>query len=41
MRIGSDRKYTDEFRESALRQVLQGERTQAQVARALEMSDKT
>jgi transposase len=36
-----DRKYTVEFRRTAVQQVLEGGRTVAEVARALEMSDKT
>ena len=41
MKAGPDRKYTIEFREAAVRQVLDGKRSVPQVARALEMSDKT
>ena len=41
MKTGSDRKYTAEFRDAAVRQVLDGGRGQADVARALEMSSKT
>ena len=41
MRTGSDRKYTAEFRDAAVRQVLDGGRGQAEVARALEVSSKT
>src|SRR3979490_1256773 len=41
MKAGPDRKYTVEFRESAVRQVLDGKRSVPQVARTLEMSDKT
>ena len=36
-----DRKYTAEFRVAAVRQVLEGGRAVTEVARALEMSDKT
>ncbi len=41
MKVGPDRKYTVEFREAAARQVLDGGRSVPQVARSLEMSDKT
>ena len=41
MKAGPDRKYTVEFREAAVRQVLDGKRSVPQVARSLEMSDKT
>ena len=41
MKSGPDRKYTLEFREAAVKQVLDGRRSVRQVARALEMSDKT
>ena len=41
MKAGPDRKYTVEFREAAVRQVLDGARSVPQVARALEMSAKT
>ena len=41
MEAGPDRKYTAEFREAAVRQVLDGGRSVPQVARSLEMSDKT
>lgn len=41
MKTGPDRKYTVEFREGAIRQVLEGQRSMPQVARSLEMSDKT
>lgn len=41
MKAGPDRKYTGEFREAAVRQVLDGGRSVPQVARSLEMSDKT
>ncbi len=41
MKAGPDRKYTAEFREAAVRQVLDGGRSLPQVARSLEMSHKT
>jgi transposase len=41
MKAGPDRKYTAEFREAAVRQVLDGGCSVAQVARSLEMSAKT
>ena len=41
MKAGPDRKYTVEFREAAVRQVLDGGRSVPQVARSLEMSAKT
>jgi len=41
MKTGPDRKYTVEFRQAAVRQVLEGGRSVPQVARSLEMSDKT
>ncbi len=41
MKSGPDRKYTVEFREAAVKQVLDGRRSVRQVARAMEMSDKT
>jgi len=41
MKAGPDRKYTLEFRQAAVRQVRDGARSVPQVARALEMSDKT
>jgi transposase len=41
MKTGSDRKYTAEFRDSAVKQVMEGGRGQAAVARAMEMSNKT
>ncbi len=41
MKTGSDRKYTAEFRDSAVKQVMEGGRSQAAVARAMEMSNKT
>ena len=41
MKTGSDRKYTTEFRDSAVKQVVEGGRTMPAVARSLEMSSKT
>ena len=41
MKTGSDRKYTAEFRDSAVKQVMDGGRGMAAVARSLEMSNKT
>ena len=41
MKTGSDRKYTAEFRDSAVRQAVDGGRGLAAVARSLEMSNKT
>ena len=41
MKTGSDRKYTIEFRDSAVKQVMEGGRGMAAVARSLEMSSKT
>lgn len=41
MKTGSDRKYTAEFRDSAVKQVMEGGRGMAAVARSLEMSNKT
>ena len=41
MKTGSDRKYTAEFRDSAVKQVVEGGRTMPAVARSLEMSSKT
>jgi transposase len=41
MKAGPDRKYTVEFRDAAVRQVLDGGRSLRQVARSLEMSAKT
>jgi len=38
---GPDRQYTDEFRETAVRQVIDGGRAVRQVARSLEMSAGT
>lgn len=41
MKAGPDRRYTDAFRADAVQQVLDGKRPLAQVARSLEMSNKT
>jgi transposase len=41
MKAGPDRKYTADFREAAVRQVLDGGRSVPQVARSLEMPHKT
>lgn len=41
MKAGIDRKYTAEFRDSAVKQVIKGGRSAAVVARSLEMSNKT
>ena len=41
MKTGSDRKYTAEFRDSAVKQVVEGGRGISSVARSLEMSNKT
>ena len=41
MKTGIDRKYTAEFRDSAVKQVVEGGRGMAAVARSLEMSNKT
>ena len=41
MKTGTDRKYTAEFRESAVKQVIVGGRGMAAVARSLEISSKT
>jgi len=41
MKAGPDRKYTEEFRAAAINQVIEGKRSVPQVARSLEMSDKT
>ena len=40
MKTGTDRKYTAEFRDSAVKQVIEGGRGMAAVARSLEMSNK-
>ena len=41
MKTGPDRKYTAEFRDSAVKQVIDGGRSIAVVARSLEMSSKS
>ena len=41
MKAGSDRKYTEAFRQSAIKQVEEGQRSMSAVARSLEMSHKT
>lgn len=41
MKTGSDRTYTVEFRDAAVKQVIEGERSMSAVARSLEMSGKT
>ena len=41
MKAGTDRKYTAEFRDSAVKQVIEGGRSMSAVARSLEMSSKT
>lgn len=41
MKTGPDRRYTPEFRDSAVKQVMEGGRTVAGVARSLEMSGKS
>lgn len=41
MKTVPDREYTEEFRDAAVRQVIEGRRSARQVARSLEMSDKT
>ena len=41
MKAGSDRKYTAEFRDAAVKQVQEGKRGIAAVVRSLEMSSKT
>ncbi|MEO7323073.1 MAG: transposase [Burkholderiales bacterium] len=38
MKVGTDRKYTPEFREAAIKQVTGGGRSMPSVARSLEMS---
>jgi len=40
-KTGPDRKYTEEFRQDTVKQVIDGGRTLAQVARTLEMSKGT
>lgn len=41
MKTGPDRRYTAEFRDAAVKQVTEGERPIAAVARSLEMSGKS
>lgn len=41
MKTGPDRRYTAEFRDSAVKQVIEGGRAVAAVARSLEMSNKS
>lgn len=41
MKSGPDRRYTAEFRDSAVKQVIEGGRAIATVARSLEMSGKS
>ena len=41
MKAGPDRRYTAEFRDSAVKQVIEGGRSIAVVARSLEMSSKS
>ena len=41
MKSGPDRRYTAEFRDSAVKQVIEAERPIAAVARSLEMSGKS
>jgi transposase len=41
MKAGPDRRYTAEFRDSAVKQVMEGGRSIAVVARSLEMSSKS
>jgi transposase len=41
MKAGTDRKYTNEFRDAAVKQVNAGGRSMTAVARSLEMSSKT
>ena len=41
MKAGPDRRYTPEFRDSAVKQVIEGGRSVAAVARSLEMSNKS
>lgn len=41
MKAGLDRKYTAEFRDAAVKQVIEGERGMSAVARSLEISSKT
>jgi transposase len=41
MKSGPDRRYTPEFRDAAVKQVIEGGRSVAAVARSLEMSSKS
>ena len=41
MKVGLDRKYTVEFRDAAVKQVIEGGRGMSAVARSLEISSKT
>lgn len=41
MKSGPDRRYTPEFRDAAVKQVIEGGRSVSAVARSLEMSNKT
>jgi transposase len=41
MKAGPDRRYTPEFRDAAVKQVMEGGRSLAAVARSLEMSSKS
>lgn len=41
MKAGPDRRYTPEFRDAAVKQVIEGGRSIAAAARALEMSSKS
>ena len=41
MKSGPDRRYTPEFRDAAVKQVIEGGRSVAAVARSLEMSNKS
>jgi transposase len=41
MKTGSDRQYTEEFRQAAVKQVIEGGRSIPQVARSLEMPKGT
>jgi len=41
MKAGTDRKYTAEFRDAAVKQVITGGRSLTATARSLEMSNKT
>jgi transposase-like protein len=41
MKAGPNRKYTAEYREAAVRQVVEGKRSLSEMAHGLEMSKKT